>query len=461
MPIAGEPSPVGASLAGPPSDLRAQLQPFKAYTPQQVQEQLQQIHITEPAFDQPQPPLGGGASSSGMEFGAGYGVLDGVGPDGTVVGVAVEGLDSGGGESESDSDSTESHSRKNSTSSHSSLLSQLLSPASSDIPLGPKDPAGLHQPGTGYSLSPPNGLLHPPRMRRHSSDDNQSTQFQAVRKQRNTLPELIPQAHLLLDRTAPLGLAGGQFPGFPLTREGSPTKLVSGRRSPHETMDAIAEDITEDSSEIPYGSRTPSPNSLRYSAGSPSQQGSLSGQSSPRQRRTGVTLNSPSLQRELAATLQAATPPRKSSGSNSLEALLTPLQPPAQPRPTPAFQPPLPLPPHLHPVFNIAPQVCHQVQAMNCINAGLAMAPPTNGNLVDVLTHVQSVLHMCGVAFHHHANGVFEVEHGGVRLQILVRTACVPNLASQSAIQLQYLAGDTTQYQTLCNHLAMQLQLSA
>jgi hypothetical protein len=74
--------------------------------------------------------------------------------------------------------------------------------------------------------------------------------------------------------------------------------------------------------------------------------------------------------------------------------------------------------------------------------------PNPAGNVQDVLSHVSAVLNHCGIQYHH-SNGVFAIDHQGVRLHILV---C--HLASQqNAIQLQYVAGDASQYQTLCSHL--------
>ena len=78
--------------------------------------------------------------------------------------------------------------------------------------------------------------------------------------------------------------------------------------------------------------------------------------------------------------------------------------------------------------------------------------PNPASNVQDVLSHVSSVLNHCGIQYHH-SNGVFAIDHQGVRLHILV---C--HLASQqNAIQLQYVAGDASQYQTLCSHLYSRL----
>lgn len=462
-------SPVPAiGLTASPANLRAQLQPFTAYTPQQVQEQLQQLR-----FNDDQPPVAGLPDAAVMEVGTSYTVMDR--DEVESAGGLGGGADTGTG-GDSDGSGDVCNSRKTSASSRGSLLSQLLSPASSDTPLGQKELPGstLHPPGGGVAPSYPNGHLHPPPYRRHSLDDNASASYPPKRQQRNTLPELFPQHNYLLDRVA---MSGGQFPpSFPLQMEGSPTKAVTshGRRSPiPDQMDSIAEDATEDSGDVPSTSRTSSSSSLRYGPPSPGQQGGRSGRTTPqdmRQRRTGVILNSSALHKELAAMASRQQQQQTSAGTNNItssnssssslvDALKSPL-------PAPHTSPSSPSPPqlhhsHLHPGPNAhPPQVYPGNHVMNCFNALQPLAPPTSGSIADVLAHVQTVLLMHGIAFHHRDGGVFEVEHQGVRLQILVGTARLPNLASQSAIQLQYLAGDTAHYQTLCNHLAMQLQLS-
>ena len=64
-----------------------------------------------------------------------------------------------------------------------------------------------------------------------------------------------------------------------------------------------------------------------------------------------------------------------------------------------------------------------------------------------MLSHVSSVLSSCGIPFFL-TNRVFTLEHQGVQLQILI----------SSNITIQYLAGDTSQYQRVCAQLYNQLQ---
>ena len=68
-----------------------------------------------------------------------------------------------------------------------------------------------------------------------------------------------------------------------------------------------------------------------------------------------------------------------------------------------------------------------------------------------ILSHVSSVLSSCGIPFQH-CDGVFTLEHQGVQLRILISNIPYSN------IQLQYLAGDTTQYERVCAQLYNQLQ---
>ncbi len=68
-----------------------------------------------------------------------------------------------------------------------------------------------------------------------------------------------------------------------------------------------------------------------------------------------------------------------------------------------------------------------------------------------ILSHVSSVLSSCGIPFQH-SDGVFTLEHQGVQLRILISSIPYSN------IQLQYLAGDTSQYERVCAQLYNQLQ---
>lgn len=63
-------------------------------------------------------------------------------------------------------------------------------------------------------------------------------------------------------------------------------------------------------------------------------------------------------------------------------------------------------------------------------------------------SHVSTVLGNFGIPFvHDHQDNVFTVHHHGVQFQIHVARN----------IQLQYIAGDTNQYQSLCSQLYSRL----
>ena len=55
---------------------------------------------------------------------------------------------------------------------------------------------------------------------------------------------------------------------------------------------------------------------------------------------------------------------------------------------------------------------------------------------------------------HYQSGDGIIVEHGGVKLHII----CNPSYLNM--IQMQFIAGDLTQYQTLSSHLAAQLQIT-
>ena len=69
----------------------------------------------------------------------------------------------------------------------------------------------------------------------------------------------------------------------------------------------------------------------------------------------------------------------------------------------------------------------------------------------NILTRISAILSNNGIQ-HSHSNGGLVVEHNGVKLQIIC------NLPHLNTIQMQYIAGDTMQYQTLSSQLATQLQ---
>ncbi len=75
--------------------------------------------------------------------------------------------------------------------------------------------------------------------------------------------------------------------------------------------------------------------------------------------------------------------------------------------------------------------------------------PQLSSNQIDVvLSHISAVLNTIGLPFnYYHQSNTFNVEHSGVHFQIQVA----------NNIHLQYIAGDTTQYQSMCNQLVSRL----
>ena len=309
------------------------------------------------------------------------------------------------------------------------------------------------------------------------------------------------------------------MPSFPVSvaqnREGSPTRAlysasptssITGRRSPiHDVqMDAIAEDCTEDSSTTPTSKYPPTsirslsnPSSPRVSmnyrnkqVGGPNSPRRVTPKHShaleePRQRRSGAI--SPILQAQIEASLSSSehsgvlmngkvspengrtnhilpgSNGESSSSSHANQGLLGMLQMPSA-KAQNHFQ--LQYPPRTQ----INPEYVQNVYAhtLNQYNTQLAAAYQqtalpqhtnfTQSTIHSMLSHVSTVLHTCGIPYQH-CNGAFHVDHQGVRLQILVGN--FPHLAAQSAIQLQYVAGDAAHYQTLCSHLYTQLLSAA
>lgn len=73
-----------------------------------------------------------------------------------------------------------------------------------------------------------------------------------------------------------------------------------------------------------------------------------------------------------------------------------------------------------------------------------------NMSVEGMLSHVSSVLNSCRIPYQH-SNGVFSLEHQGVQLRILIcNYPC--------SIQLQYVAGNTLQYERVCTQLYNQLR---
>jgi len=379
-------------------------------------------------------------------------------------------------------------SRRSSTSS--SLIAQLLSPSPpANIPVQSPQSQGIPTSCSSmYSQSPP---VHQDsstgRRFSYQADTNPPHHITAHnRSKRNTLPELYPSPHPhhhhhhhhILDQR----LAGhAHLPSFPVNihqgRDSSPTKMFSGsptgtpsvgRRSPiHEIqMDSIAEDSTEDTgvlntSEVRRAAKLSTPSLTGNFLSSVGRRRSLpttmssttSDTTAPddqRQRKSGLTSI---LQTPVTPSLNVGTTTAVPGGLNpsSNQQLLNVLQ-------APLFQHPHDGLIQLQSTTNAHTEF--YTNSLNHYNRDVPqVALPQNflphPSPQEVLRQVSSILNAYGICYHH-SNGTFAVEHQGVKLRILVG-----NLAAQSAIQLQYVAGDTTKYQTLCtqlsSHLAMQL----
>lgn len=283
----------------------------------------------------------------------------------------------------------------------------------------------------------------------------------------------------------------------------SPTSSLTGRRSPiHDVqMDAIAEDCTEDSSTTPTATYPPTsmrslsnPSSPRVSTsirnkqiGGPNSPRQVTpkhshGLEEPKQRRSGAI--SPVIQAQIEASISNEHSTMMLNGKRSPENGRTghhhilPVSNGELPQTTNQgligmLQTP-PMKTQNHFPLQFPPQTQFNqdyvyAQTLNDYNTHLAAVyhhtamPHHHTNYAQtpvhsMLSHVSSVLNTCGIAYQH-SNGAFHVDHQGVRLQILVGN--FPHLAAQSAIQLQYVAGDTAHYQHLCSQLYTHLLSAA
>lgn len=190
----------------------------------------------------------------------------------------------------------------------------------------------------------------------------------------------------------------------------------------------------------------------------PAQTGMDSNEPPPTYQRP-VTPGSEKKQRRTGASmLQSSVPPAKNglhqllmAGSNHTKTappannlLLGMLQSPlSTPQPTQQQEQPL-----NHPLINS--EFINQ-QSSNPTNTYHTQQQQQSHNLLgmaalvqiqQLANHVSTVLNSFGL-HHVHQNNVFTVDHRGVRFQIHVA----------GNIQLQYVAGDMTQYQSLCSQL--------
>lgn len=441
--------------------LRAQLQPFPENSPQQVQEQMQRLNIQQGEPEVFVSKHGATVTTGFLENSLAHPTSNG------------ETLTASG--SCSSIASSDISSRRGSTGSRS-MLEQLLSqtPPANPIPSPQSQGVSTSSSNSLYSRSPPfqaEPHLHPLMARRLSNPYEprvqplRTSENHSARQQRYTLPNLYP--HALLDHMAQ---QNAYNPSFPVTmhprRETSPTKSAYssspttasnlGRRSPiHEVqMDSIAEDTTECTSNDKMNPSSPSSYSPVGSPRNSRVQGD-----NKRQRKTGMSITNPSIQAHIANSFQPNGKPafRRNSYPKQHHYIDTALHMPPFPQPRNVTSPPhtqTPTTTNAHTELLNHYNTAYQGGLSNVPAVGLPQ-----GGLTGMLGRISMVLANCGIPYHQHSNGIFAVEHQGVKLQILVGT--LPHLATPSAIQLQYIAGDTHTYETLCTHLASRLQFVA
>lgn len=171
--LTGPSQPPPPTLHEPTPDLRAQLLPFQDYSPQQIQEQLQRLHIQQQHEPQSLQPT---VVANQAEYD--FSVC-------TTSQMATSNPDNGGiiSVSSSGSSSSIASSRKN------SLIEQiLLSPSPPAAPVPSPQTHGTSTPAAGNSVfgghSPPSAeYLHQQVGRRHSFQDS-ATQHMNMRRQR-------------------------------------------------------------------------------------------------------------------------------------------------------------------------------------------------------------------------------------------------------------------------------------
>lgn len=160
-------STIAAAPGGPPQvDLRQQLQPFCEYSPQQIQEQLQHLHLKP------------------------HGEADGMTMDEPPLDDDLHGMHPLSLSNDTNSSSSVDTSRSRKSSTSSSLIAQLLSPPTPPMPVNL--PSQTPSASTAEYI---NGLeVTPTSPRRYSVQAPMATPIYSpqVRQKRNTLPVLAP-----------------------------------------------------------------------------------------------------------------------------------------------------------------------------------------------------------------------------------------------------------------------------
>lgn len=429
--------------------LQKQLQPFQDYSPQQIQEQLQHLHLQrkenfvsemadmEFTEQKESPPITSIASSIGSSS------------------VSTSGIGSGGDQSSSSSlsSTTTSQSRK---SSGSSLLQQyLLSP-----PTPPSNPVSISMQSQSIGTSSAmytNELSGPRRYSVQATPAVPTSYSPKQRTQRNTLPDLFSTRSRMSGLSAielPSQQHSQTLPGIPPSpRSPQPDGFSSGS-SPENSLIFQQLMLAENQSPPKYTHMLHRQNSPKRLTPSPTL--GMEGKRSPspntlqKRRRPGVSLTHHE-QAEVTATIDQFP----GTSPHNMLPFMSVSHPPillnSLPTSNPTSVSQQSVPSSFQPVQNIPIYFNQNISFLNP-----QVANQIAQQQVSLLaSHISSVLNKFQLA-HECTNNVFTVSHQGVELQI--RVGGTPHNILQNALQLNlqymHISGDPQLYQALCAQLA-------
>ena len=383
-------------------NLRQQYQPFADITPQQVREQLEQLHMTDTTTDDQMASLPTTSGYSG------------------------------------NSSSSSVDSRKSSLSS--SILAQLLHASSPTSSLTIIPPFSLPtQTPSASTAEYVNRLETADGVRRFSIQPPAappSYSLQQVRQHRNTLPELIPQSRL--------AVIDGSLP---------PSRQVS-----QDISSATSQDLSGSSPETSLGpqmtgTERQSPSYPRH--GSPGRQSPLNtvfendGDDDVREerhRKVGMALTSHEHAKVENAIVQLQQQQHLAGilGVNHPSILLNGIHVPS------------------HPVQSSAQESLPSIQQIPIyFNQHVSLLHPSVANQIaqqqvsGLVAHISTTLDKYSIVYECN-NNIFTITHQGVDFQIHVQVS--PHYAIQNALQLNlqymHISGDPQLYQALCTQLA-------
>ena len=415
MPCALPPIVRLSTMVEPCIDLREQLQPFQEISPQEIQTQLQQLHLkAQNESTSNRTPSPQGFSSIEIET--------------------------------TESSSSVTSSRRGSTSS--SILAQLLSSSTStctpNYPVLPNSTQTSTTSTAEYinSLEAP---INPRRFSMQSPSSSLSYCPRQVHKKRNTLPELTPNNQPIFeDNILPLLRTSQELQ---TELESSSSQEVNGT-SPENSYFVQSLNQGHQSPSFPYGSPGRiSPSSLQVNDG-------LGRPISPgvqeRQRRQGITLNTQQ-HVQLATSIINNDNYVGNPGTTSLRNGMFIVDQPAI----------LVNGVHHVPISYSQDSLQTTQHIPIYLNQHMSLLHPKVANQIaqqqvgELVTHISLILKRFGIVYECNSN-IFTISHQGVEFQIHVQVS--PHFTLQNALQLnlQYMhvSGDPQLYQNLCTQLA-------